>query len=114
MLYTKKRKCHAKSYHFSLQQLLIYVALTCGTGSFFLGLFQDYADEIDRLQRDLMAARSRNGIFLAPENYNEMVSRIASLDDELTEKIVELRSVIEEQAKLTVCFLSLYQGFFQH
>ncbi|CAG0898544.1 unnamed protein product, partial [Darwinula stevensoni] len=71
---------------------------------------KDYADEIDRLQRDLMAARSKNGIFLAPENYNEMVSRIASLDDELTEKIVELRSVIEEQAKLTATFETLQKA----
>ena len=30
---------------------------------------QEYTEEIDRLKRDLFAARERNGIFLSPENY---------------------------------------------
>lgn len=30
---------------------------------------QEYTEEIDRLKRDLMATRDKNGIFLSPENY---------------------------------------------
>lgn len=30
---------------------------------------QDYMEKIDKLQRDLQAAREKNGIFIAEENY---------------------------------------------
>lgn len=32
-------------------------------------IFQTYNEEIERLRRDLQAAREKNGIFLAEENY---------------------------------------------
>ena len=35
----------------------------------FSTLFQEYTEEIDRLKRDLAAARDKNGIFVAPENF---------------------------------------------
>lgn len=31
--------------------------------------FQEYTEEIERMRRDLQAAREKNGIFLAEENY---------------------------------------------
>lgn len=34
-----------------------------------MGIFQTYNEEIERLRRDLQAAREKNGIFLAEENY---------------------------------------------
>lgn len=35
----------------------------------FCVLFQEYNEEIERLRRDLQAAREKNGIFLAEDNY---------------------------------------------
>ena len=32
-------------------------------------LIREYTGEIERLKRDLVAARDKNGIFLSPENY---------------------------------------------
>ena len=32
-------------------------------------LTQEYTEEIDKLKKDLLAAREKNGIYLAVENY---------------------------------------------
>jgi kinesin family member 11 len=32
-------------------------------------LLREYNEEIERLRKDLMAAREKNGVFLAQENY---------------------------------------------
>lgn len=31
--------------------------------------FQEYTEEIEKLKKDLMAAREKNGIYIAEENY---------------------------------------------
>lgn len=31
--------------------------------------FQEYTEEIERMRRDLQAARDKNGVYLAEENY---------------------------------------------
>ena len=31
-------------------------------------VMQEYTDEIERLRRDVLAAREKNGIFISPEN----------------------------------------------
>ena len=36
---------------------------------FVLCLLQEYLEEIDKLHRDLQAAREKNGFFVAEENY---------------------------------------------
>ena len=36
---------------------------------FAVHVFQEYTEEIDRLKRDLIATREKNGIFLSEENY---------------------------------------------
>ncbi|KAF7629873.1 Kinesin-like protein [Meloidogyne graminicola] len=56
------------------------------------GLINEYNEEINRLRRDLLAAREKHGIYLAKENYDEMVETI----DEKKAKIQELESQIEE------------------
>lgn len=35
--------------------------------------WQEYNEEIERLRRDLQAAREKNGIFLAEENYRWVI-----------------------------------------
>ena len=34
-----------------------------------IDILQEYTEEIDRLKKDLVATRDKNGIFLSPENY---------------------------------------------
>lgn len=37
---------------------------------------QEYTEEIERLKRDLAAAREKNGVYISPENY-EYVCKIS-------------------------------------
>ncbi|XP_068111215.1 LOW QUALITY PROTEIN: kinesin-like protein KIF11 [Hyperolius riggenbachi] len=65
-------------------------------------LIKEYTEEIERLKRDLAAAREKNGVYLSSENYEELQGKIVCQDvliSEYTEKIAaledELKRVIE-------------------
>lgn len=58
-------------------------------------LLKEYTEEIERLRRDLLAARERNGVYLAQENYNEMQSLITNQSKEIEEKITHIK-VLQE------------------
>lgn len=49
-------------------------------------VLKDYTEEIDRLKRDLMACRDKNGIYLAEDTYNDMQYKLESLTKELNDK----------------------------
>ena len=34
-----------------------------------VGVMQEYTDEIEKLKKDLLATRDKNGIYISPENY---------------------------------------------
>ncbi len=58
---------------------------------------QEYTEEIERLRRDLQAARDKNGIFLAQENYDAMTTEILQQKDcikDLEEKIAVINNEI--------------------
>ncbi len=58
---------------------------------------QEYTEEIERLRRDLQAARDKNGIFLAQENYDSMTTEILQQKDcikDLEEKIAVINNEI--------------------
>jgi len=59
-------------------------------------VLKEYTEEIERLRKDLMANRERNGVFLANENYAEMISQIESQSQEITEKIGMIKALKEE------------------
>lgn len=63
-------------------------------------LIKHYADEIEKLQRDLYAARSGQGFFLANENYEEMVQQIENYGQEIADKINEIKALCEENASV--------------
>merc|ERR1712025_836783 len=50
-------------------------------------VLKEYTEEIERLRKDLMASREKNGVFLANENYQEMINQIEIQSQEITEKI---------------------------
>ncbi|XP_011138995.1 kinesin-like protein Klp61F isoform X2 [Harpegnathos saltator] len=58
-------------------------------------LLKEYTEEIERLRRDLLASRERNGVYLAQDNYNEMQSLIENQSKEIEEKISHIK-VLQE------------------
>ncbi|XP_049963604.1 kinesin-like protein KIF11-A [Schistocerca serialis cubense] len=59
-------------------------------------LIKEYTEEIDRLRRDLLAARERNGVYIALENYNEMTRQLELNRQEINEKL-QLVKVLEKE-----------------
>lgn len=59
-------------------------------------VLKEYTEEIDRLKRDLMAARDKNGVFMAEETYNQMNYQLESQKAELTDQINKLKAEKEK------------------
>ncbi|KAK9298648.1 hypothetical protein QLX08_008120 [Tetragonisca angustula] len=58
-------------------------------------LLQEYIEEIERLKKDLVACRERNGIYLTPDSYNEMQSLIEFQGKEIEEKLNHIKALEE-------------------
>ncbi|XP_078042053.1 kinesin-like protein Klp61F [Augochlora pura] len=54
---------------------------------------KQYTSEIERLRRDLLATRERNGVYLADDNYNNMVTLIAQQRKEIEDKINHIKAL---------------------
>lgn len=65
---------------------------------------KEYSEEIDRLKRDLMASRSKNGIYLAEETYAEMTCRLEAQNKELSEKQTTIKVLKDEVTKIQKVF----------
>lgn len=65
---------------------------------------QEYTEEIERLRRDLEAAREKNGVYIAHENYTSMLLQLDQQQEEITNKIAALKAVKEEMDKKEVNF----------
>ncbi|XP_017127572.1 kinesin-like protein Klp61F [Drosophila elegans] len=59
-------------------------------------VLKEYTEEIDKLKRDLMAARDKNGIYLAEETYGEITLKLESQNRELNEKMLLLKALKDE------------------
>lgn len=59
-------------------------------------ILKEYTEEIDRLERDLVAAREKNGIYLTPESHKEMMLKIENTEKELNETVSALTKIKEE------------------
>lgn len=62
-------------------------------------ILKEYTEEIDRLKRDLNAARDKNGIYLAEDTYNQLQYEIETKNKELSEQIQLLRTQKEDLSK---------------
>lgn len=62
-------------------------------------MLREYTEEIERLRKDLLAAREKNGIFVDKENYDRMMSQLESQDQDLAEKIQFTRNLEEQLAQ---------------
>lgn len=62
-------------------------------------VIKEFTEEIDRLKRDLMAARNKDGVFLTEDSYNELMMGQESTTKELNEKVMQIRAVKEQMAE---------------
>lgn len=75
-------------------------------------LLREYAQEIERLRRDLQATREKNGIYIEEENYREMCKQLSAGSTAIQEKeerMEALLSEIEKNRKLFEEFSSQYE-----
>lgn len=61
-------------------------------------VLKEYTEEIDRLKRDLIASRDKNGIYLAEETYHDMTFRLDSQNKDLNEKEALMKVLRDEMA----------------
>ncbi|XP_078421064.1 kinesin-like protein KIF11 [Cetorhinus maximus] len=61
-------------------------------------LIKEYTEEIERLKRDLAAAREKNGVYMSAENYEFMQSKVVG-QEELISDYVEKIAAMEEELK---------------
>lgn len=67
-------------------------------------ILKEYTEEIDRLKRDLIAAREKNGIYLATDTYEEMQLKLESQQTELNEISLNLKATKEELGRKSTLF----------
>ncbi|KAM9803712.1 kinesin-like protein KIF11 [Neosynchiropus ocellatus] len=67
-------------------------------------LIKEYTEEIERLKRDLAAAREKNGVYLSSENYENMMGQIAAQDCHLSEYTDRIAAMEEELKKVSELF----------
>uniref|UniRef100_A0A2P2I6J6 Kinesin-like protein KIF11 n=1 Tax=Hirondellea gigas TaxID=1518452 RepID=A0A2P2I6J6_9CRUS len=67
-------------------------------------LIGEYTEEIERLRLDLLAMREKNGVYLANENYKDMIDTMELQNKEITEKIEHIRAIEAELEKKTEMF----------
>lgn len=66
---------------------------------------KQYTEEIERLRRDLLATRERNGVYLATDNYNEMQALISQQSKEIEEKINQIKTLEKSMQDKEVNFV---------
>uniref|UniRef100_A0A914LC50 Kinesin-like protein n=1 Tax=Meloidogyne incognita TaxID=6306 RepID=A0A914LC50_MELIC len=82
------------------------------------GLLKEYNDEIDRLRRDLLAAREKHGIYLDKENYDQMIetidenkAKVEELETQLEGKLRHVQILVEDFAVMDQHYKSIYEKF---
>jgi kinesin family member 11 len=68
---------------------------------------KEYDQEIERLRKDLNAQRTGHGIYVDPDNYNEMTIKLDRQDMEILEKIQQIRTLEEEKERREVVLFPL-------
>ncbi|XP_071393513.1 kinesin-like protein KIF11 isoform X1 [Centroberyx affinis] len=67
-------------------------------------LIKEYTEEIERLKRDLAAARDKNGVYLSAENYESMTGQLTTKEEQITEYTERIAAMEEELKKVTELF----------
>ncbi|NXV40367.1 KIF11 protein, partial [Uria aalge] len=61
-------------------------------------LIKEYTEEIERLKRDLAAAREKNGVYISLDNYEALNGKLTVQEEQIAEYIDKI-SVMEEEVK---------------
>lgn len=64
-------------------------------------VIKEFNDEIDRLKRELWAAREKNGVYLPTEIYQETQQTVERQKDEIRELTIKNQTIDDEFLKLT-------------
>ncbi|KAG9484801.1 hypothetical protein GDO78_008096 [Eleutherodactylus coqui] len=67
-------------------------------------LIKEYTEEIERLKRDLTAAREKNGVFLSSENYEQLQGKLVCQEEQITEYTDKIAALEEELKRVTELF----------
>ncbi|KAL3863235.1 hypothetical protein ACJMK2_005000 [Sinanodonta woodiana] len=67
-------------------------------------LIREYTEEIEKLRKDLHAAREKNGIYLAEENYNAMHTKLTQQEESINDMTEKITAMSEELNKLLEIF----------
>ncbi|NXI50281.1 KIF11 protein, partial [Chloroceryle aenea] len=61
-------------------------------------LIKEYTEEIERLKRDLAAAREKNGVYISLENYEALNGKLTVQEEQIAEYIDKI-GIMEEEVK---------------
>ncbi|XP_001375390.1 kinesin-like protein KIF11 [Monodelphis domestica] len=68
-------------------------------------LIKEYTEEIERLKRDLAAAREKNGVYISNENYQAMNGKLIFQEEQIAEYIEKINILEEELNRVTELFV---------
>lgn len=68
-------------------------------------LIKEYTEEIERLKRDLAAAREKNGVYISEENFRVMSGKLTVQEEQIVELIEKIGAVEEELNRVTELFM---------
>ncbi|XP_071420412.1 kinesin-like protein KIF11 isoform X4 [Pithys albifrons albifrons] len=67
-------------------------------------LIKEYTEEIERLKRDLVAAREKSGVYISLENYEALNGKLTVQEEQIAEYIEKIGVMEEEVKKITELF----------
>ncbi|EHB05164.1 Kinesin-like protein KIF11 [Heterocephalus glaber] len=68
-------------------------------------LIKEYTEEIERLKRDLAAAREKNGVYISEENFRIMSGKLTAQEEQIVEFIEKIGALEEELSRVTELFM---------
>lgn len=68
-------------------------------------LIKEYTEEIERLKRDLAAAREKNGVYISEENFRAMSGKLTVQEEQIVELIEKIGAIEEELNRVTELFM---------
>ncbi|ETE73755.1 Kinesin-like protein KIF11, partial [Ophiophagus hannah] len=64
-------------------------------------LIKEYTEEIERLKRDLTAAREKNGVYISLENYDALHGKMTIQEEQIADYIEKITAMEEELKKVS-------------
>lgn len=68
-------------------------------------LIKEYTEEIERLKRDLAAAREKNGVYISEENFRIMNGKLTVQEEQIVELTEKIGAIEEELSRVSELFM---------